>query len=69
MSSRHSVPSARAVATGELLLAGPQLDPADLARDRLRQVGELESPHPLPRLQVLPRAYLRIERAVSSVGS
>src|SRR5271170_344330 len=35
-------------------LGGTQLDPADLARDRLRQLGEFEPAHPLERRQARP---------------
>ncbi len=45
----------RTVASRELSLAGTELDAADLARDRLRQLGELEPPDPLPRREVLTR--------------
>jgi hypothetical protein len=53
---------------GELLLAGPQLDPANLARDRLRQLEELDPAHALPRLQVLARMG-EDRAAVSASGS
>src|SRR5699024_12316068 len=38
----------------QLVLACPQFDPTDLARDRLRQLGELEAADALVRCEVLP---------------
>src|SRR5699024_7438153 len=38
----------------QLVLARPQLDPTDLARDRLRQLGELEAADAFVRCEVLP---------------
>jgi hypothetical protein len=56
--------------TSRRRVADAQLDAADLARDGLGQLGELEAADALVRLQVLARSMkARIERAVSLVGS